>query len=427
MYIVDIGNKIRFKYPSIFRLGKLVFHVYQHMGVLINHFLIKFFAKKYYLNIIRKDLASIKIQKEIIKSNMHGKLPASLIIELNNTCNLNCPMCETQSSVRTKGNMSLDLFESILKKIIECGLNQRIISLHTVGEPLFYKNLERVFELCNKYGFRIHLTTNGQLIDKWIYLFEEYPELVTQIYFSIDSPTEQTYEKLRLGGKFSRILQNLELIKSYNDNHSRYDRIPIFLNAVISNDNINEIPLFYKIYERYFTIDQIGFNFLSNSCATHDNGGYYNETKLQLSNLEKLAVPCAQLWSSMTILYNGDVSICCRDYNGELIVGNIQNNSLEEIWNNKKYSGYRKMHASGNVQNMPYCKDCYTIMPEVSIILNNYIRFLFHTQPKQADEFYVKRILNRLELLNEWGNEEFFSKGNFAIFFSESDLPSVTS
>lgn len=54
------------------------------------------------------------------------------------------------------------------------------------------------------------------------------------------------------------------------------------------------------------------------------------------------AEPCKFPWSSMTIQANGDVVACNSDYNSELVMGNIETESLWNIWNGDKYRHLRE-------------------------------------------------------------------------------------
>jgi radical SAM protein with 4Fe4S-binding SPASM domain len=288
-----------------------------------------------------------------------------------------------------------------------------------VGEPLLFPELECIFKLCKQYGFLIKLSTNGQLIHKWIDLFYKYPGVVKTIRFSIDGATEETYEKIRRGGKFKKLLENLELVSKYNADNSGYKKIHLSMDAVISEDNIKEIPLFFRVYRRFFNEADIKFGFVASICAKHEENGYYQNKKLKFTNLEKSRVPCNLLWNSMYILYNGDVSLCCQDYHGELVIGNIKEKTIEEIWNNEKHVIYRKMHAEGRVESLKSCQNCYhSIQPETYQIINSYIQYLFLRRPEESDEFYIENILNTLYHLNNQWNDDYYYNWKFVDIFS---------
>ena len=60
----------------------------------------------------------------------------------------------------------------------------------------------------------------------------------------------------------------------------------------------------------------------------------------------------------MTINVDGDVTVCCVDWNKDTAVGNIHENSLKTIWNGKRMKEFLKMQISGNRDTNPSCSNC---------------------------------------------------------------------
>jgi hypothetical protein len=59
------------------------------------------------------------------------------------------------------------------------------------------------------------------------------------------------------------------------------------------------------------------------------------------------------------VLWNGDCTLCCWDYDGEQIVGNVKKNSLVGIFYSEKANEWRKNLAEGNWDYLPVCKRCF--------------------------------------------------------------------
>ena len=71
--------------------------------------------------------------------------------------------------------------------------------------------------------------------------------------------------------------------------------------------------------------------------------------------------PCKDLYRSMWVYWNGDVVPCCYDLTGKEILGNVNQNTLEEIWNGECYASFRKRIAEAVVQPISepeLCKHC---------------------------------------------------------------------
>ena len=97
---------------------------------------------------------------------------------------------------------------------------------------------------------------------------------------------------------------------------------------------------------------------------------------------------CRLLWSQVAILWNGDVTPCNYDFDGKSVIGNVNKNSIKDIWNCPKMIRIRNCHSSGNFTKVECCKYCRPIQPydaftflegaagsEMNRILNWYFSF----------------------------------------------------
>ena len=92
------------------------------------------------------------------------------------------------------------------------------------------------------------------------------------------------------------------------------------------------------------------------------------------------------------LLFDGKVSICCRDYSGELIIGDIKDNSLDEIRKSKKLLSLQKAHTSRNLENYNLCKNCFIIDDRINHIFNGFLRYIIYKNPKKSSEFYQSKV-----------------------------------
>ena len=68
--------------------------------------------------------------------------------------------------------------------------------------------------------------------------------------------------------------------------------------------------------------------------------------------------PCRLLWTDMVISFNGDVPLCCNDFENAVILGNIKNDSIKEIWSGATLNRIREQHKSLEFDKTPICKNC---------------------------------------------------------------------
>ena len=69
-------------------------------------------------------------------------------------------------------------------------------------------------------------------------------------------------------------------------------------------------------------------------------------------------VPCRQLWQRLYIAYNGDIHMCCADYQGQEILGNIANDSIYSVWHSNRLNEIRQYHLDGEYYKISLCEKC---------------------------------------------------------------------
>ncbi len=143
-------------------------------------------------------------------------------------CNLSCTMCEEHSPYsdfipnlyKTTGvkrrRMPFEWIERIFQEAKELGVKEIIPS--TMGEPLLYKGFERIFELSQKTGIKINLTTNGTFPKKSV---AEWAMLIapntTDIKISWNGATKETAQKVMLKIDFEQCIENVKTFLKVRD------------------------------------------------------------------------------------------------------------------------------------------------------------------------------------------------------------------
>ena len=61
-------------------------------------------------------------------------------------------------------------------------------------------------------------------------------------------------------------------------------------------------------------------------------------------------------WTAMTIAWNGDVLLCCFDYDAKCVVGNVKEQTLIQIWDGDKVKAIREEFKGGVLRNALCCK-----------------------------------------------------------------------
>ncbi|HRR29656.1 MAG TPA: SPASM domain-containing protein, partial [Victivallales bacterium] len=109
----------------------------------------------------------------------------------------------------------------------------------------------------------------------------------------------------------------------------------------------------------------------------------------------------------MYFTFDGYATLCARDYNGELIVGNIKEESFLKIWNGSCAEAIRKKHINKDVAQIESCHSCLDTYRLARTISNEYIHYYNDKYPN-AEESLLPEKLNELF----WIMDEHFKQGN---------------
>ena len=99
------------------------------------------------------------------------------------------------------------------------------------------------------------------------------------------------------------------------------------------------------------------------------------------------------------ILVDGRVSACCRDYDGSLVVDDINQNSLGNIYKSEGFKNLHNAHINddGSIEKYKLCKSCFVVDARINRIWNNVVALMLYNYPNKDAQFY-QLILNELIL-----------------------------
>lgn len=274
------------------------------------------------------------------------KTPPVLQLEPANICNINCICCSAPQTSRKKGYMPLNLFQKIIDEASEIGVNKIKLFLH--GEPLLHPRLiEMVRYIKSKRNLGISIATNGSLLDKEKskLLLRSGLDYEDEVVFSILGYSKESHEKIMNGINHEDVLTNifdfLKLRKQYGSN------VNILVTFKRMPENKHEEKQFVKYWRK--KVDKVWTSTISKSFREYKN----NEIDTPQRNKT-----CTGLWNEMVVFWNGDITICTSDIDGNYIVGNLKERSIKEIWNGKQLSSVRNLHRKKQFQKIPLCSKC---------------------------------------------------------------------
>ncbi len=268
-------------------------------------------------------------------------------IELTNKCNLRCPMCPRSDAAegRGLGFMDFDLYRYIIDRISEYGA--RYVNLNRFGESLLYpKFIEAVAYAKAKDIPNIGVVTNATLLTR------EMAEAIVdvgldRIRFSLDSLDPVEYANGRVGAELDDVLQKIDYFFAYKKKKGA-EKPVAGINSVLLHDNYEQLK---KIYERFKGVCEVHFKPMAHYGVTQN----WDKIK-EYANYRRR--PCIQPWERMNFFYNGDVNVCCGDVEGELIIGNIKEKSIKELWFGERAREIRSLHMALDFEKLRVCQVC---------------------------------------------------------------------
>lgn len=284
-----------------------------------------------------------KITKSILRAL--GRQRASLVpdyikIETTNACNGNCIYCPRAKMSRPLGFMDEALFKKIAQDIKKSGIN--CVHLQNYGEPLLDQGIFEKISLLKKQGIKsVCIFTNGLLLSEEVShrLIESG---LDEIGISIDTDIESVHDRTRKNLNFKDMLNNIQRLLELRGNLGR--RLKITLCATVHEHNRDGIISFRDRWK--VLVDEIHFQ--------NAHGWSQNRNYLVRDNF-----PCQRLWLTFTVLWDGRVSLCCVDFDGKLILGDLTRESILEVWNNRRYEELRRAHLSLDKNCLPaICSNC---------------------------------------------------------------------
>tara|TARA_B100000965_G_C19580792_1_gene753418 strand:- start:1093 stop:2340 length:1248 start_codon:yes stop_codon:yes gene_type:complete len=339
----------------------------------------------------------------IINDDTKKNLSHTSYVEINNSCNINCVMCDTKSSTRKKGLMKLDLVKKSVEQLKKRGVTN--VGLHTIGDPLANKWLGEIFEILRKNNMNTTISTNGLLLHKHIDTLKKYTDVCRVLRFSIDGATKETYEKIRFGGNWETLIENIELA---------YKELPkvgydFYINFTVTRENVHEIGKFITFFRKYCDEPHRQFEFgFMNSLSP--NNSYFNNNNM-LKEHTHINAYCNQIATKMPyVLVDGNVSVCCRDYDGSLIIGNIKEKNIDEILKDEKFDDLFNAHKTGDekkINDYNLCSDCYVVDQRAQDLWSNTIKYTLVKNKNKDDTFYqniANITLNFLENIKKSNN-----------------------
>ena len=310
-------------------------------------------------------------------------LPKTLYIETTNRCNLRCKGC-----ILYRGNWEpeRDISLAELIRITDQLPELERVYLHGIGEPLLNNELADIIRHLKRRKVYVLFNSNGILLNS-----QRQQDLITagldELRISLDAASSTGYEKIRSSTRFTQIVENLKSFLLLQKQHQvAYPKLSLWFLG--TRENIAELPGLIKLAAEigiaevylqrlvYFQDDE-GYGVARAAKTLQDsadgpseliqesqaaaaklgiqfNASGQSEPLESLQGQAEARRPWSKCYRPLTLMYitaNGNVLPCCIspfstvDY-ASINLGNVFENTLEEIWWGTKYENFRKQHQT---------------------------------------------------------------------------------
>ncbi|MBU4377323.1 MAG: SPASM domain-containing protein, partial [Candidatus Omnitrophica bacterium] len=240
----------------------------------------------------------------------------------------------------------------------------------TIGEPLMDKTIIEKVKIARNYPNigNIFFYTNLINLDQFD-ITELLLSGISRISVSTAIGSKEMYARLFGADKYDIVFKNLMKLLETNKKLANPVNIILALRFDKNFDLYNSAD-YNKVSKM---IDKKKITKLPNDRGYDNWGGVIEEkdlpkdTKFRESKKDR-SEPCAELYRRINVLANGDVNFCvCRDFDYEMVIGNISDNDLIGLWQGDKL---RKLRENWKKGNMPaICRNCSNYAP-----LSNFLK-----------------------------------------------------
>lgn len=294
---------------------------------------------------------------EMFLTGLSGRTTITEIdLEFVNYCNLRCKWCSLDHG-QSRAVMSEETLRKFFNNIYSDRRFRSIekINLFNGGEILLHPRLMNMLEIIREYkkrfgekGFRfpvIDFLTNGVALNVDLSKKLVEMEILDIVRFSVDGGSREKYEELRKGAKWDLVSRNIRDFAGINKG-----KIKTGIICIIEHGKAKETGWMTDEFKEVCSlVDNVELRY------PHDWMG-----DVKVDNLKKVYNNyCKFLFSSLVVLPDGNIVVCCGDLNGKKgVIGNLRDSDLFDMYNSKKRRQMRYDLLRGRRDRIELCSSC---------------------------------------------------------------------
>ncbi len=211
---------------------------------------------------------------------------------------------------RQQGVMEMGLFQKVVDECAALGITH--VRVHNYGEPFLDRQLVEKVRYAKSRGIReVGMISNGSLITEEI-AAGMIDAGLDAINISVDAGGKETFERTRVHLDYDTVIGNIRTLVRLRGERGRTH--PKLILSFVRQDNSSDEQGFIREWSQ--VADKIHVTDLHNWAGT-------------LNDRSDVHYPCYRLWLTFTVLWDGRVSLCCADFDGRHILGDLRTSTID--------------------------------------------------------------------------------------------------
>lgn len=280
--------------------------------------------------------------------------PRRVQLEMTSQCNVLCRMCPRNHLLRPTEHMPTETYIRVLEELSAEGVEA--VSFYFLGESLLhpeFRRLVRHAQGLDGLGYT-WVSTNGHLLNRsnMEFIMSSGMHFLN---FSLHAVSEEVYRTIVPKGDFNRVLKNFKRLAEFNS--TRLLEPPyVHLQMIEQETTRGEVNAFIETH--YREVEVVSVSMLEYVGLPDNQFGTAQRKRRNQGHCTRVAR------NDCIICSDGSVTICDGSYNGKeehvgiLNLGNINKESLREIWNNDRRRTILELEAAGRLTEIEHCRTC---------------------------------------------------------------------
>tara|TARA_A100001234_G_scaffold221557_1_gene238385 strand:+ start:6 stop:914 length:909 start_codon:yes stop_codon:yes gene_type:complete len=274
-----------------------------------------------------------------------------ITIEVTNRCGAKCVMCPREKMTQKLDVMSFDVYKKTVDDAFNCGVE--LIDLCGYGDVFLDRNLMEKVKYTKEINpkSQVYISTTGNaMIEKYHDQILEYVDILK---LSIYGVTKDVYELVMGGIKFEKSYANINkfLVKD------KSKKVFTIGNFIQMEQNHHQMKDWIEYWEPKLSEVYVW--------KPHNYVDGRNYRKINKDTQNTCGRP---LEGPLNIAVNGKAHVCCFDYNKEMVVGDIKNQTISEILNSEKMKYIQKKHKENDFTGL-ICENCDQLNKDDNVLV----------------------------------------------------------